>query len=51
MLIQPEVGDIMTLEFHRGPEAIEAGIRAVDEILPSLELLLARTSSSLNSNS
>lgn len=36
ILIQPEVGDIMTLEFHRGPEAIAAGIRAVDELLPKL---------------
>jgi NTE family protein len=40
ILIQPEVGDIMTLEFHRGPEAIAAGIRAVDERLPQLNLLL-----------
>ncbi len=40
ILIQPEVGDIMTLEFHRGPEAIAAGIRAVDEVLPQLQNLL-----------
>jgi len=40
VLIQPEVGDIMTLEFHRGPEAIAAGRRAVDEVLPQLNQLL-----------
>jgi len=36
ILIQPAVGDIMTLEFYRGPEAIAAGVRAVDEVLPQL---------------
>jgi NTE family protein len=40
ILIQPEVGEIMTLEFHRGPEAIAAGISAVDEVLPQLTRLL-----------
>ena len=40
ILIQPEVGDIMTLEFHRGPEAIAAGVRAVDEVLAQLQPLL-----------
>ena len=40
ILIQPEVGDIMTLEFHRGPEAIAAGVRAVNEVLPQLQKLL-----------
>lgn len=40
VLIQPEVGDIMTLDFHRGPEAIAAGHRAVDEVLPQLLQLL-----------
>ncbi len=39
ILIQPAVGDIMTLEFHRGPEAIAAGISAADEVLPQLKLL------------
>lgn len=39
-LIQPEVGDIMTLEFHRGPEALAAGRRAVDEALPQFQHLL-----------
>ena len=39
LLIQPEVGDIMTLEFHRGPEAIDAGVRAADEALPHLVAL------------
>ena len=40
VLIQPEVGDIMTLEFHRGPEAIAAGVRAVDEVRAQLEPFL-----------
>ena len=44
ILIQPEVGDIMTLDFHRGPEAIAAGIRAVDELLPRLQQLLTPNS-------
>ncbi len=44
ILIQPEVGDIMTLEFQRGPEAIAAGIRAVDEVLPQLQKLQTPTS-------
>ncbi|MDD4175317.1 MAG: patatin-like phospholipase RssA, partial [Kiritimatiellae bacterium] len=39
ILIQPAVGDIMTLEFHRGPEAIAAGVSAADEVLPQLKLL------------
>lgn len=36
LLIQPAVGDIMTLEFHRGPEAIEAGVAAVENVLDQL---------------
>lgn len=40
ILIQPEVGDIMPLEFQRGREAIAAGARAVDEVLPKLNRLL-----------
>ena len=44
ILIQPAVGDIMTLDFHRGPEAIAAGIRAVDEALPLLQKLLTSNS-------
>ncbi|MEI7901153.1 MAG: hypothetical protein WCK89_12950, partial [bacterium] len=40
ILIQPEVGDIMTLEFQRGPEAIAAGRRAVDDVLAQLLPLL-----------
>ena len=44
ILIQPEVGDIMTLDFHRGPEAIAAGIRAVDEVTPQLQQLLTPNS-------
>ena len=37
ILIQPAVGDIMTLEFHRSAEAIIAGRAAVDEIIPQLK--------------
>ena len=40
ILIQPEVGHIMTLEFHRGPETIAAGVQAVNEVLPQLSQLL-----------
>lgn len=40
ILIQPAVGNIMTLEFHRGQEAIAAGVSAVDEMLPQLRQLL-----------
>ena len=40
ILVQPAVGDIMTLEFHRGPEAIAAGREAIDEVLPQLARLL-----------
>lgn len=39
ILIQPEVGNIMTLEFHRGPEAIAAGMAAVDEVFHLLNPL------------
>jgi predicted acylesterase/phospholipase RssA len=31
ILIQPAVGNIMTLEFYRGQEAIAAGREAVQE--------------------
>ena len=37
ILIQPAVGDIMTLEFHRSAEAIAAGRAAADELLPQLK--------------
>jgi NTE family protein len=40
ILIQPAVGDIMTLEFHCGPEAIADGRAAVDECLPRLTPLI-----------
>jgi NTE family protein len=40
VLIQPKVGDIMTLEFHRGPEAIAAGRAAVREKSEALEKLI-----------
>ncbi|MDX9868380.1 MAG: patatin-like phospholipase family protein [Kiritimatiellia bacterium] len=40
LLIQPEVGDLLTLEFHRSPEGIAAGIRAADEQRSRIEALL-----------
>ena len=40
ILIQPAVGDIMTLDFHRGPEAIEAGRASVQESRDELEALI-----------
>jgi len=43
ILIQPAVGDIMTLEFQRGPEAIAAGREAIDEVLPQLTRILTPT--------
>jgi len=45
ILIQPAVGDIMTLEFHRSAEAISAGISAVEEVLPRLQPLIRKTES------
>lgn len=47
ILIQPEVGDIMTLEFQRGREAIAAGVRAVDEVLPQLTAFGLQTPASV----
>ncbi len=41
LLLQPAVGDIMTLDFHRGPEVIADGVRAVDEALPQLTAALS----------
>lgn len=40
ILIQPAVGNIMTLEFYRGEEAIEAGRQAVWEMREELEALV-----------
>ncbi|MFO7936718.1 MAG: patatin-like phospholipase family protein [Kiritimatiellia bacterium] len=40
VLIQPEVGDIMTLEFYRGKETIEAGQQAVRNKKEELEALI-----------
>jgi predicted acylesterase/phospholipase RssA len=40
ILIQPAVGNIMTLEFYRGKEAIEAGREAVQEKREELEALM-----------
>lgn len=40
ILIQPEVGNLLTLEFHRGLEGIAAGVRAADEQRSHIEALL-----------
>lgn len=40
ILIQPAVGDIMTLEFYRGKETMQAGRDAVLEKMDELEALL-----------
>ena len=50
ILIQPAVGDIMTLEFHRGPEAIAEGVSAVEEVLPLLEPFLSPQTAPATSN-
>lgn len=41
ILIQPAVGDIATLDFWRSPQAIAAGIRAVDEKRAEIQTLMA----------
>ena len=41
ILIQPAVGDIATLDFWRSPQAIAAGIRAVDEKRSEIQALMA----------
>jgi NTE family protein len=48
ILIQPAVGDIATLDFTRGPQAIAAGCRAVDEKLPEIKSLLEGLTSPLS---
>ena len=42
LLIQPEVGDIDTLEFHRSAQAIEAGRAATDAVADQIRALLER---------
>lgn len=41
LLIAPELSDIGLRDFHRGPEAIEAGRRAAEASLATIERLLA----------
>ena len=40
-LIRPRVGHIGVLDFHRAAEAIEAGRRAVQEVMPALSACMA----------
>lgn len=40
LLIQPAVADLSTLDFHRGEAAIQAGVRAAQEHLKTLQGLL-----------
>lgn len=44
LLIEPEIADIGTLDFHTGEAGIEIGIRAARAALPELEKLLGRAS-------
>jgi NTE family protein len=36
LLIRPELGDLTSAQFNRGPEAIAAGVRAAEALLPQL---------------
>ena len=40
IIIEPDVGYIETFEFHRGPEAIEAGYSAAAAVIPEILKLL-----------
>jgi NTE family protein len=40
LVINPNVGDVGTLEFHRGAECIERGIEAARQSLPAIRRLL-----------
>ena len=40
LLIQPKVGDIETLDFHRATQAIEAGQAATDACAEAIRALL-----------
>jgi predicted acylesterase/phospholipase RssA len=39
-MIEPDVSNIEVYQFHRGPEAIEAGYRAATEVIPEINRLL-----------
>jgi NTE family protein len=47
LLLQPAVGDILTLDFQKSADAIAAGAAAVDERLAELSPFLAATSQGL----
>jgi len=40
IMIEPDVSNIEVYEFHRGPEAIEAGYRAAVAVIPEIKRLL-----------
>jgi NTE family protein len=40
ILIEPDVSKIEVYEFHRGPEAIEAGYKAAVDVIPEINKLL-----------
>jgi NTE family protein len=40
IMIEPDVSNIEVYQFHRGPEAIEAGYRAATEVIPEINRLL-----------
>ena len=40
IIIEPDVSNIEVYEFHRGPEAIEAGYRAAVAVIPEIKRLL-----------
>ncbi|MHB8084495.1 MAG: patatin-like phospholipase family protein [Dehalococcoidia bacterium] len=41
IIIEPDVGYIEAFEFHRGPEAIEAGYNAAAAVIPEIQKLLS----------
>ena len=43
IIIEPDVGYIEAFEFHRGPEAIEAGYSATAAVIPEIQKLLSGT--------
>jgi NTE family protein len=43
IIIEPDIGYIEAFEFHRGPEAIEAGYSAALAVIPEIQKLLSGT--------
>jgi len=40
IMIEPDVSNIEVYEFHRGPEAIEAGYKATAAVIPEINRML-----------